>query len=183
MNRRQRRRRAAMKRALLVSPPLLAALVWIAGSLSSPEFSERTTATFPATPETVWRVLVDLDGMPQWRQDLSGVERLPDLDGAVRWREIGLGGRAADFERVEAVAPTRLVVRPLAGSWRRTYRLERGMTGTTVAITEERRIENPLLRAYVVVFGVDRRELQSLSRDLGRRLAGRREQLAGVTGR
>jgi len=184
MNRRQRRYRAFLKKALLLGLPVLSAVVWLSGSLLPIDHVEEATSLLPATPETVWRVLLDLDAMPEWRQDLTGLERLPDVDGAVRWREIQARGRRVDLERVEAISPERLVIRPVGGTWRRIYRLSRGgHGGTTLAITEERRVENPFLRVYVGVFGADRGGLESLTRDLGRRIAGRRELLAGGASR
>jgi hypothetical protein len=131
-------------------------------------------AILPASPEAVWGVLTDLDGMPDWRRDLSRLERLPERSGHLVWLEVQ-GGKALALERIEAQAPIRLVIRPAVAPWSRrwVYQLKPAGRGTEIAVREERWIANPLVRPFVVVFGGGRGRIGKLARDLERRLSGR----------
>lgn len=184
MNRRQRRRRAVIRKYLLAGPPVLLAALWAVGLLLSPLHREDASVSVPASPETVWAILTDLDGMPDWRADLAGLERLPSGDTGVRWREVGSRGRAASFERVEASAPSRLVVRQVGGTGERVwvYQISGSARGVEVSLTEVSRIANPLRRAVAAIFGGDRSRIAGLARDLEKRLNARR-QLAAVVKR
>jgi uncharacterized protein YndB with AHSA1/START domain len=183
MNRRQRRRRAVTIRAGLIGPPTLVAVSWLVGLLLSPLHRERASATYRSSPETVWRVLTDLDGMPTWRRDLVTVERLPVAGGATRWREQGTTGQSA-YQVVVAEPPVRLVVELVSTDdihqvWEyRIRRLEAG--GTELSVIEERSIRNPALRPVVKLFGSDRDRIEGLARDLADRLAGHRDRLAAT---
>jgi uncharacterized protein YndB with AHSA1/START domain len=78
-------------------------------------------------PEAVWRAITDYPGMAEWRTDLRGIQRLPDLNGNPVWKEISKGGTELPFETVEAEAPHRMVRRiagqgmPFGGTW--TYEI------------------------------------------------------------
>lgn len=181
MNRRQRRRRALMIRAAVFGPPLLISLCWLIGLLISPVHREETSRVYPSSPETIWGVLTDLDGMPAWRQDLVALERLPVGDSTVRWREVGARGARMALEWAEAVPPSRLVIRiaaPAGGEHRWVYRIRPLDAGTELAVIEEQAIRNPVLRTLIKVFGSDRDGIEALARDLATRLAGHRQRFA-----
>ncbi len=183
MNRRQRRRRTQIRKLLLVGPPALLAALWLAGFALPDVHREEVRMFLPSTAETVWAVLTDLDGMPDWRRDLAGLERLPDGDTGVRWREVGPWGRATAFESVESAAPSRLVVRqvgPATNERRWVYRIARADRGVEVTVVEERRIANPLSRSIAGLLGGDRGRIDGLARDLGHRLNVRRQLAADV---
>jgi hypothetical protein len=120
-------------------------------------------------------MLVDVDGMPDWRPGLRRVERLPagTARGSVRWRETDAAGRDQFWERVEAIPPVRMEVRPASATqgWRRiVYRLRPVAGGTEMEIQDEVALSNPLRRTWAAMFGRDRRTIDDLSRDLGERL-------------
>jgi polyketide cyclase/dehydrase/lipid transport protein len=116
-------------------------------------------ATFAAPPDTVWKVLTDVEAFPQWRGDVSKVERLPDRDGRTAWVEDGKNGRITFA--VERTDPPRLLVTriadpnlPFGGSW--TYEIAAASGGSTVTITEHGEIYNPIFRVMSrFVFGYD----------------------------
>jgi len=183
MNRRQRLLRARLRRVALVGPVALLAVAWLVGMVLPARHVEEARAVLPASPETVWSLLIDLDGMPDWRPSLRHLERLPEgrESGAVRWREVGAGGREESWERVETVPPIRLVVRPASGDrqlFRRVYRLSPVEQGTELEIREERILGNPLRRTLAAVFGGDRGPIERLATDLEKRLVWRDQVVA-----
>jgi uncharacterized protein YndB with AHSA1/START domain len=140
--------------ALVVGVPLLMMLV--GATLPRAHVASRT-ARFAQAPAALWPVLTDPEGMPTWRTDVKTVERLPDRDGRLVWRESG-GERPLTFEVVEARAPFHLVTRiadkdlPFGGSW--TYELRPEGAGTLVTITENGEVHNVLFRFMArFVFG------------------------------
>jgi len=132
---------------LLVGLPALVALV---GSLLPKAHSASRHATFHQSPETLWRVLTDRVAMPSWRTDLRAIERLPDLDGHEVWQETDRRGQKLRLETLEAVPPRRLVGRiadpklPFGGTW--TYEITPVADGSTLTITEDGEIYNPIFR-------------------------------------
>ncbi|MHB1327771.1 MAG: SRPBCC family protein [Gemmatimonadales bacterium] len=183
MNRRTRRLRARVVRGLVLLPVLATLILWGLGSQLSPRHVEQSVAWVPASPEAVWMVLTDLDGMPAWRRDLASVERLPSGGRAelIRWREVSDGGRQIAMERLEAVPPERLVIRPagVEDSTRRwVYRLTPRDRGTEVVLRDEREVAHPMHRVLVGLFGANRSLIDDLTEDLERRLVGRAGQLA-----
>ncbi len=178
MNRCQRRRLAVIKQSLVAGPSVVLALLWLFGYALPRVHREEVRVRLPSSAETVWAVLTDLDGMPDWRRDVTRLERLPDGDGGIRWREVGVGGRTLAFERTEAIPPLRLVVRQVDGSSgerRWIYRILRTDRGVELAVAEESRVENPAWRSVVGLFGGNRGRISGLARDLERRLNVRRQ--------
>jgi hypothetical protein len=156
----------------------LVAATWIVGTLLPVRHVELARAILPASPETIWGMLVDVDGMPDWRPGLRQVERLPagQARGSVRWRETDAAGRHEFWERIEAIPPVRMEVRPASAArgWRRiVYRLSPVEGGTEIEIRDEVTMPNPLRRSWVAVFGRNRRTIDEMSRDLGDRLTWR----------
>lgn len=183
MNRRQRRLRARLLRFAVVGPVVLLAAAWLVGAALPGRHVEEVRALLPASAETVWSLLVDLDGMPDWRPGLRQLERLPEGSGpgAVRWREVGIGGRVEAWERVETVPPIRLVVRPAGAdrlARRRVYRLLPVEQGTELAIREEQQVDHPLRRTLTALFGGNREPIERLARDLDTRLKWRDQVVA-----
>jgi uncharacterized protein YndB with AHSA1/START domain len=106
-------------------------------------------ARFGQPPEALWEAITDVDAFPTWRPDVKRVERLPDRDGRPVWREVGRHG-AITIEQVDAQPPRRLVGRiadpglPFGGTW--TYEIAAVEGGSTLAITENGEVYNPVFR-------------------------------------
>jgi hypothetical protein len=108
--------------------------------------------------QAVWDVIADPLLGASWRGELRSVERLPDREGRLVWREIGRKGDALTLELVTDEPPRRRVVRiadpslPFGGTW--TYELAPDGDAVRVTITENGEVRNPVFRFLArFVFG------------------------------
>jgi uncharacterized protein YndB with AHSA1/START domain len=165
-----------MKWVLIVGAVLVAvAIVAVLVGWSLPvKHAASRQATFRAAPEIIWRLITDVDGFPVWRRDIKKVDRLPDRDGRTVWVEEGSSGRMT--LAVEKSEPPRLLVLriadpdlPFGGTW--TYEITPTSGGSTLTITENGEIYNPLFRVMSrFVFGYEG-TLKAYLDSLGRRIA------------
>ena len=145
----------------------------IVGWLLPEKHTASRQASFQASPETVWAVITDVHKFPSWRTDVKTVERLPDRDGQPVWVEEGSNGRMTlAVERSDR--PRLLIVRiadpdlPFGGTW--TYAVSAASSGSTLTITEDGAIYNPLFRVLArFVFGYES-TLATYLKDLGAKL-------------
>ena len=165
-----------MIRAVVGSVGLLVAIVGVVIAIGYALPRDHTAsrhATFPAPADRVFAVLQDVDRYPEWRSDIAAVEVLSRTP-AITWRERGSNGTIT-FEMREQLAPSRIVTRiadaslAFGGSW--TYVLTPTKTGTSLTITENGEVYNPIFRFMArFVFGhtatLDR-FLSDLTRRLG----------------
>lgn len=145
---------------LLIAGSLVAVIILIAlvvGWSLPVKHTASRRATFAAPPEAVWKAITDVESFPQWRPDLKTVERLPDRDGRASWVEDGSNGRIT-FVIERSDPPRQLVSRiadpslPFGGTW--TYTLTPESGGTTLVITEDGEVYNPIFRVMSrFVFG------------------------------
>ncbi len=118
----------------------------------------RRSATFAQPPDSVWAVIADFGGQAAWRADIKSVERMADRDGKAVWREVSLRGDAVPYETTEIDAPRRLVRTiadpglPYGGRW--IYEVAPAPGGSTLTITEEGEVYNPVFR-FVSHFFMD----------------------------
>ena len=102
---------------------------------------------FAVSIDAVWDVISDVLSAAAWREDLQAVEPV-DLD---HWREVSKRGRSVLYRRVEAHAPSRLIVKiadpdlPYAGTWTREIS-EDGPNAAWLTITENGAVKNPVFR-------------------------------------
>ncbi|TMI94734.1 MAG: SRPBCC family protein [Bacillati bacterium ANGP1] len=162
--------------AVLLGVPTLVASV---GSLLPKAHSASRRATFRQSPETLWRLLTDYAAMPSWRADLRAVARSPDRDGHEVWLETDKRGQRLPLETIAAVPPRRLVRRiadpklPFGGTW--TWEIAAAPGGSTLTITEDGEIYNPIFR-FVARFllgytGTIESHLKALAAKLGEQVA------------
>ena len=138
---------------------ILVVVVLVAGWLMPVRHRVSRQATFHAAPALVWELITNVEGFPAWRNDVKAVERLPERDGRPVWVEEGSNGRITyAVARVEP--PSLLVVRiadvnlPFGGTW--TYEIAPVSGGSTLTITEDGEIYNPIFRVMSrFVFGYE----------------------------
>jgi uncharacterized protein YndB with AHSA1/START domain len=156
------------------------AALFTAGLFLPAEHTDTGRAVVSRPPETVWRVLTDLDGMPLWRSDVTAVERLPDLMGKPAWREIGRHGVRV-VEASQAEPPRRLVIQGATEGQPslpiRTFELVSTAAGTEVTVTERIASRNPF-RRVLVRLSVPRPAIERFLRDLTQRLSINPRQVA-----
>ncbi|MBL8860477.1 MAG: SRPBCC domain-containing protein [Planctomycetes bacterium] len=157
----------------------LAALIQTAGMFVPRNHSVSVRARYARPPGEVWAAITDIDALPSWRSDVRAVERRPDVDGRPAWVERTRHGKLP-LEAVEWDPPRRLVTRiaddarrlPFGGTW--TWTLREVPGGTELTIAENGFIRSALFRVLAHFVLGYRRTIETLQRDLARRLAGPR---------
>jgi uncharacterized protein YndB with AHSA1/START domain len=106
-------------------------------------------AQFSAGPASLFAAISNVASYPTWRGDVSRVELVPNGAGPTRFREIGRNGTI--LYEVERTEPGRLLVTriadpslPFGGTW--TYELAPADAGTSLRITEDGEVRNPIFR-------------------------------------
>jgi uncharacterized protein YndB with AHSA1/START domain len=106
-------------------------------------------ATYAESPESIFASLVHVEAFPSWRSGIRRVETLPAVEGRRSYREVGKDGTLT-YVIDEELPPRRLVSRiadrdlPFGGRW--IYELTPSGAGTTLRVTEEGEVYNPLYR-------------------------------------
>jgi uncharacterized protein YndB with AHSA1/START domain len=135
--------------SLLASLVGLALLVTVTGFLIPVEHEAAVSARFDAAPNIVFDVIADVERYAAWRSDIERVEMLSPAGNPPRFREHGRQG-VITYVVEESVRPSLLRVRiaddslPFGGTW--TYVLQPFDNGTSVTITENGEVYNPLYR-------------------------------------
>jgi len=125
--------------------------------------------------DTVWTIVRDLAGYPNWWRDIKSSRRDPDAGDREIWMQTDAEGQAIALEVVESV-PTKLMITqladkklPFSGKW--TYTIEPFGTGAKVTIVEEGEIFNPIFRLlarnFVGYHGTIDRCLEALGEHFG----------------
>jgi hypothetical protein len=104
-------------------------------------------AAYHATPDQLFSLII---GPQNWRRDVVRWENVPDAGGRVLTRETTRDGQTIIYELLERVVPTSVKRRiatenlPYSGTW--TYSLQSNDGVTTVRITEDGEVYNPIFR-------------------------------------
>jgi uncharacterized protein YndB with AHSA1/START domain len=138
-----------LKSIVVVLLILLAAtaLVALLGSQLPVKHEVSRTAECRQSPQQLWDLI---SGPPAWRPDVQRYEVLSPEDGHRKWREYGTHGQKMTYEVVEENPPQKLVTRiadphlPFGGTW--TYEISPTGSGSTLTITEDGEIYNPIFR-------------------------------------
>ena len=150
----------------------LAVLVLLTGLFLPVEHTATSSATFDSPADDVWAVVSDLAGTAGWR---GGVDRMERVEGTERetWREHGqYGAMTYEVEERDDVR-RRLVMRivgddAFGGTW--TYQVEEAGGGSSLTITEDGEVYNPVFR-FVARFVMGHHgTMDAYLRSLGERL-------------
>jgi uncharacterized protein YndB with AHSA1/START domain len=127
---------------------IVAVVLMVGWSLPVAHRATRSVA-LKASAESVFSLISHPGAFPQWRSDVKSVDILSPEAGHEQYREIGSNG--AILYCVDSVVPNqRLVTRivdkslPFGGTW--TYDITRQAESTTLRITEDGEVYNPLFR-------------------------------------
>jgi len=139
-------------RYLLIAAAILGALVLLVLAIGWSLPVKHTAAsgvTINTAAGPIYNLITDVERYPQWRSSVERTERLPDSAGKTRFREVGSDGTI--LYEVESTEPNRRIVTriadrslPFGGSW--TYELIPRGDSTTLRITENGEVYNPLFR-------------------------------------
>jgi uncharacterized protein YndB with AHSA1/START domain len=133
----------------IIALVLTVASIFGVGSLLPESHVASRTRYYTKTPDQIWNVITNVEEFAAWRPGLQSAERLPPVDGRVRWRE-KTKYDAMTMEVMQSVQAQKLVTRiadqglPFSGTW--TFELKPVTGGTDLTITEQGEINNPIFR-------------------------------------
>jgi len=130
---------------------LVIVTVLLVGSWLPVKHQVTRQATYRATSAQLFALIRNVSDYPSWQKAVSKVEVLPEVNGKERMRETNRG-QAVTYELGDIVPNQRMVSRivddklPFGGSW--TYELIPGPSAdtTTLRITEDGEVYNPIFR-------------------------------------
>ena len=152
---------------------LVVVLVVIVGSSLPVEHRATREATIHHPLALVHETITEVAAYPTWRPSVKRVEWLPTSDGVTRFREHSSNG-AITYEMRELTPGSRIQTRILdtnlgfGGTW--TYELAPIAGGTTVRITEDGTVTNPIFRVVSRFIMGHHATIDAYLRDLSARL-------------
>jgi len=132
---------------VLLSVVGLMILVVVIGALLPQKHKVSRTVSLHHPAETVWTLI---SGPPTWRPDITNYQELPSHESHRMWRETDKHSQTITFEAIESLPPRRLVTQivdknlAFGGTW--TYEIASAGNSSTLTITENGEVYNPLFR-------------------------------------
>jgi hypothetical protein len=126
---------------------LVAAAIIVIGALLPKAHVASRSASYRATPEQLFTLI---SGPQNWRPDVVRWERVPDSGGRNLTRETTRDGETVTYEMLQSEPPNSIKRRiatenlPYSGIW--TYSLQSSGEFTTLRITENGEVYNPVFR-------------------------------------
>jgi polyketide cyclase/dehydrase/lipid transport protein len=143
---------------IVVGLIVIVAIVFVAGLILPREHRATSRIALHQPPQEVWPVVRDLGSLVGTWPELKSAQRLPDQGGKEIWEQ-NAGGFPLKLIIDESAPPARLVTRidaapdaTFGGVW--TYQISPAAAGSTVTVTEEGYVNNPLFRTMMKVMGV-----------------------------
>ena len=156
---------------IVIAIVALIAIIYLIGYFMPVNHTASAEMTFPnSSPADIWKRITNFKEYASWRSDLKNVEVLDDKS----WKETSSHGDVIHFSS-EVVEPekhyvTRITNKdlPYGGFW--IFEIKPAQTGTTLIITEQGEVYNPLFRFMSkYIFGHDATLKKYLS-DLNKQL-------------
>lgn len=151
----------------------LAAAVTITGMVLPKAHRASRTLAYDVSPDELFAAITDFARFPEWRSVVTKVDLLETSNGKTRFREHGPHGAIAYIvDRSEPNA--RLVTRiddpslPFGGQW--TFDLTPTTRGTSLTITEDGEVSNPIFRVMSRIFFSPYSTIDTYQTDLRARL-------------
>lgn len=122
------------------------------------------------TPVEVWAAITDFQGQAAWRSDIQSVEKVPGA-ATETWKEVGRNG-GMPLATTEIDPPRRLVRTiadpslPFGGRW--IYEVAAEGSGSTLTITEDGQVYNPIFRFVSHYFMNQAGTIETVMRDLAK---------------
>lgn len=163
-----------MKIILIVLGVLVAVvlLVAIIGWLQPVGHRASRQANFPLRTDILYAAIADIDAYPAWRSKVKSIESVAN-DSVIRsYREVSGDGTIL-YVVAEAEPGQRYVTRiadptlPFGGSW--TFELTPTANGTTLRITEDGEVYNPIFRFVARFILYPHATIDTYLQDLGRK--------------
>jgi hypothetical protein len=149
---------------------LAGAVVYVVGMMLPVKHTASVRASIDRPADQVFAVLDDVANSASWRSNVDSVRVLSGSGEKLRWQEMGSFG-SIRFIRDVTEPPARIVShidgteQGFGGSW--TYRVDPVPGGSTVTITEDGAVYNPVFRFLSrLVFGYHA-TMETYLRDLG----------------
>ena len=164
-----------MKIVLIVLGTLVAIVVIVVvvgWSLPVKHRASRQATNLTAAPESLYATITSVEAFPTWRSKVASVARVATPTGARSYRETGDDGVIL-YIVDEEVPSRRLVTRiadpslPFGGTW--TFELSPSASGTTVRITEDGEVYNPVYRFMSTYLLGHHATIDTYLTDLGRK--------------
>lgn len=148
----------------------LAALLAAAGYAMPNAHVAQVEADYRAGVDSVYSVIADVDRWPEWHPGVSRLTPLGGEDEQPAWRISGPDG-SMTITITDRQPPDHLTTLADGGMFvgRWTYRLDEHNGGTRLTVTEEARIDNPLVRG-LTLFWSQTATMERFLRALGNRL-------------
>jgi uncharacterized protein YndB with AHSA1/START domain len=137
---------AAIALGILVAIVLVVAIIGWFQPVAHKAERERV---FAVPPDSLYAVIADVEKAPTWRKKVKSVEIVANDSGKRSFREVSSDGTIL-YVVEEAVPGRRFVTRiadkslPFGGKW--TFELSPSGTGTSLRITEDGEVYNPIFR-------------------------------------
>jgi uncharacterized protein YndB with AHSA1/START domain len=131
---------------------VLLLLVVMIGVLLPKEHTVTRAMRLKQPPAAVWQAITDYNKFPEWRHDVERVEPLPASIGKSGWVETVKGAGRIPLEITQSMPPQRLVTHiadpnlPFGGDWVYEITATPDGAGSTLRITENGSVSNPIFR-------------------------------------
>lgn len=143
-----------MKWLLLVGVAVVALIliVVVIGALLPKDHTVTRSVRLRQPPAAIWQAITDYTKFPEWRHDVERVEPLPASDVKAGWVEYVKGAGRIPLAITESVPEKRLVTHiadpnlPFGGDWIYEITPAADGTGSTLRITENGSVRNPIFR-------------------------------------